>query len=101
MNMDHGNSLEFFRPDHGHEQIDKQQQRNNSDNDVPHKLDSLELLAKTDVEGGYDKEAGHDRDEYQIVHSFFAGPQAPAWSNNATAPLGAIIKMPGQAIKKA
>jgi hypothetical protein len=32
----HSDSLEFFRPKHGHQQIAEQQQRNDADDDVLH-----------------------------------------------------------------
>jgi hypothetical protein len=41
-------SLKFFRPNHGHEQIDKEQQGNDSNDDVPHRY-LLEFIAKTDI----------------------------------------------------
>ena len=47
-------SLEFLRPNHGDEQVDKQQQRDDADDDCFHRL-LLEVVAKAHVERAHDK----------------------------------------------
>jgi len=59
--------LESFRPNHGHEQINKQQQCDDADNGRFHFV-LLELLAKTHVKGAHDKKDNDDPDENEVVH---------------------------------
>jgi hypothetical protein len=59
--------LEFFRPDHGHEQINKKQQCDNPDNGRFHFV-LLQLLAKTDVESARDKKGDDDPNENEVAH---------------------------------
>ena len=65
----HGCSLEFFRPNHGHEQIDEQQQGNDADNDGFHRV-LLQLLAEADVKSAHDKKQNDDASENEVVHRF-------------------------------
>jgi hypothetical protein len=55
----HCRSLEFFRPNHGDEQVRKQQQRDDADNDGFHSI-FLEPFAKADVKRTHEKK--HDDD---------------------------------------
>ena len=60
-------SLEFFRSNHGDEQIDKQQQRDNPNNDCFHVV-LLQLLAKTHVESAEDKKRNDDPKKDEVAH---------------------------------
>jgi len=59
--------LEFFRPDHGREQINKQQERDDTDDDRFHFV-LLQLLAKTHVKSAHDKKSNRDPDENEVAH---------------------------------
>jgi hypothetical protein len=54
--------LEFFRPDHGHEQIDEQQESDDPDNDCFHWI-RLKLLAEAGVKAAHDKKHDDNSDE--------------------------------------
>jgi hypothetical protein len=54
--------LEFLRPNHGHEEVDEQQQRDDSGDDVFHSV-LLQFFAKTDVKSAHNKEGNNDADE--------------------------------------
>jgi len=58
----HNDFSEFFRPNHGHEQIDKQQQGDDGDNDCFHEQ-LLQFFTKADIQAAQDKKYDHDRDE--------------------------------------
>jgi hypothetical protein len=58
----HGRSLEFFRTDHGHEQIDEEQQGDDPDNDGFHCV-LLEFFAEVDVKAAHDKKPNDDADK--------------------------------------
>ena len=53
-----GESSEFFRAQHGDEEVAKQRERDETDDDVFHRVFS-ELLAETDVEAAGEEEARH------------------------------------------
>ena len=63
-------SLEFLRPEHGHEQVSEQQQGGHAHNEVFHRL-LLQLLAEADIHAA-DHEEQH-RDTYidEIIHIRF------------------------------
>jgi hypothetical protein len=58
----HDFGSEFFGPNHCHEQIDEQQQRDDADGDCFHFL-LLQLLAKTHVQRAHDKKGDGDSDK--------------------------------------
>jgi hypothetical protein len=58
----HDRASEFLRPDHGHEQIDEEQQGDDPDNDGFHCV-LLELFAEADVNAAHDKEPNDDADK--------------------------------------
>jgi hypothetical protein len=59
--------LEFFWPNHCHEQINKEQQRDKSDDGGFHLL-LLQPLAKARVERGDDEEHNDNADKNEVVH---------------------------------
>jgi hypothetical protein len=63
----HSRFLEFFRPNHGHEQIDEQQQRDDPDNDGFHCV-LLKFLTEADVKAAHDKKQNDDSGEDEVVH---------------------------------
>ena len=60
--------LEFFRPDHGHEQIHEKQQRYDANNDRFH-LSSLQLLAKHRVQSARQEKRDDYSYEDQVTHT--------------------------------
>jgi hypothetical protein len=68
----HTCSSEFFRPNHGHEQIDEQQQRDDAHNDSFHAV-LLKFLAEADVKTAYGKKQNDDSEEDEVVHYFSFG----------------------------
>jgi hypothetical protein len=54
-------SLKSFRADHGHEQVDEEQQGNDADNDGFHGC--LKLIAETHVESANDEKHDHNADK--------------------------------------
>jgi len=65
-------SSEFFRTDHGHEQIDEEQQGYDRDNDGFHCV-LLEFFAETYVKAANDKKSNDDTDEDYVAHRFSLG----------------------------
>jgi hypothetical protein len=55
-------TLEFFRANHGHEQINKEQQCDDTD-DYRFHFVLLQLLAKAHVESAHDEKGHDDPDE--------------------------------------
>jgi hypothetical protein len=68
----HDRASEFLRPDHGHEQIDEEQQGDDPDNDGFHSV-LLELFAKADVKAAHHKKPNDDADEDEVAHYFSFG----------------------------
>jgi hypothetical protein len=68
----HDQSLEFFRPNHGREQICEEQERNNPDDECFH-LVLLQFLAKADVKCGHNEEEDYGSDENDVGHYFAFG----------------------------
>jgi hypothetical protein len=64
--------LEFFRADHGREQINKQQERDDTDDDRFHFV-LLQLLAKTHVKSAGDEKRNDDTCKNEIAHRFSLG----------------------------
>jgi hypothetical protein len=60
--------LEFFGADHGHKQIDEEQQGDDPDNDGFHCV-LLELFAEANVKAAHDKEPNDDAGEDKVAHS--------------------------------
>jgi hypothetical protein len=60
--------LEFFRPNHCDEQINKEQQRDDRDDGRFH-FELLKLLAKTNVESAHNKKGDNDSDENEVAHT--------------------------------
>jgi hypothetical protein len=60
--------LEFLRSNHGHQQINKEQQRDDADDCRFHSV-LLQFLAKTHVQGAHDKEGDNDPDENEVAHT--------------------------------
>jgi hypothetical protein len=58
----HGRSSKFFRPDHRHEQINEEQQRDDSDNGRFHQV-LLQLFAKAGIKSAADKKDDDDSNE--------------------------------------
>jgi hypothetical protein len=58
----HGRSSKFLGPNHGHEQIDEEQQGDDPDNDGFHCV-LLELFAEADVKAAHDEKPNDDADE--------------------------------------
>jgi hypothetical protein len=63
----HGRSSKFFRPDHRHEQINEEQQRDDSDNDRFHVV-LLQLLAEAGIKTAHDKKQNDDAGKDEIAH---------------------------------
>jgi hypothetical protein len=66
----HDKSSEFLGPNHGHEQVDEQQQSNDARDDGFHRV-LLEFFAKPGVKAADDEEAGDNADKNQITHKTF------------------------------
>jgi len=58
----HGCRSEFFRPNHRHEQITEEQQRDDPDNYSFHGV-LLQLLAEADIKSADDKKDDNDANE--------------------------------------
>jgi hypothetical protein len=65
----HYRFLEFLGPDHGHEQIDEQQQRDDSDDNCSHGV-LLEVVAKTDIKRAGNEKHDHDSNKDEVAHKF-------------------------------
>jgi hypothetical protein len=63
----HGVSLKFFRPDHGREQIDEQQEGDDAHDEVFHGV-LLQFFAEANIIAAADKERDHDCDEDYVIH---------------------------------
>jgi hypothetical protein len=63
----HDQSLEFFRPNHGREQIREEQERDDTDDECFH-LVLLQLLAKADVKCRDNEEEDYGSDENEVGH---------------------------------
>jgi hypothetical protein len=63
----HSDFLEFFGADHGHKQIDEEQQGDDPDNDGFH-CALLEVFAEADVKAAHDEEQNDDSGEDEVVH---------------------------------
>jgi hypothetical protein len=63
----HGRSLEFFWVNHGHEQVDEQQQGNDPDNDGFHFV-FLKFFAEADIKAANDKKSNDDSDKDEVAH---------------------------------
>jgi hypothetical protein len=61
--------LEFFRPDHGHEQVDEQQQGHEARDEVFHD-GFLQFVAATDVKRADHEEESDQSDVKKIRHRF-------------------------------
>jgi hypothetical protein len=59
--------LEFFRSNHGHQQINEEEQRDDAD-DCRFHFVLLQLLAKTHVKSAHDKKGDNDSDENEVTH---------------------------------
>jgi hypothetical protein len=68
----HGCRSEFFRPNHRHEQITEEQQRDDPDNCRFHGV-LLQLLAEAGVKAGHDKKQNDDRSKDEVAHRFSFG----------------------------
>ena len=60
-------SLEFLGPNHGHEEVDEEQQRDDADDDGFH-VSLLEVVAEAHVERAHDKKQNDDSGEDEVVH---------------------------------
>jgi hypothetical protein len=65
----HYRSLEFFRPNHGHEQIREEQECDDPDDECFH-LGVLQPLAKADVKCGHNEEEDDGSAENDVGHYF-------------------------------
>ena len=63
----HSRSLEFFRPNHRHKQVNEEQQRDDSDNNGFH-VRLLQLLAEADVKSAHDKKHNDDCGKDEVAH---------------------------------
>src|SRR5207302_3998870 len=70
----HSGALKFFRPNHGHERIDEQEQGNDAHDEVSHGV-LLQFFAEANVKSGDDEEHDDDSDEEQVTHN---GPPGQA-----------------------
>jgi hypothetical protein len=59
--------LEFFGPNHGHEEVDEEQQRDDRDDNCFHRI-VLEPVAKAHVESAHDEKHDDDADEEEVDH---------------------------------
>ena len=62
------NGLEFFRPDHRHQQVSEEQECNNGRDNGFH-LRALKFVAEANVRGAQEEEQNHGSDESQIAHT--------------------------------
>ena len=60
-------SLKFLGPNHRHEEVNEEQQRNDADDDGFH-VSLLKDVAKAHVERAHDKKQNHDSGEDEVVH---------------------------------
>jgi len=63
----HSHFSEFFGTDHGHEQIDEEQQGDDPDNDGFHCV-LLKFLAEAGVKAAHDKKQNDDSGEDEVAH---------------------------------
>ena len=59
--------LEFFRPSHGHEEVDEEQQRDDRDDNCFHAV-LLKPVAKTHVESAHDEKHDDGANEEEVAH---------------------------------
>ena len=59
--------LEFFRPNHGHEEVDEEQQRDDRDDNCFHGV-PLEPVAKAHVKGAHDEKHNDGSNEDEVAH---------------------------------
>jgi hypothetical protein len=59
--------LEFFGPNHGHEEVDEEQQSDDRNDNCFHGV-LLKPVAKTDVESAHDEKDHDGANEEEIVH---------------------------------
>ena len=60
-------SLKFLGPNHRHEEVNEEQQRNDADDDGFH-VSLLEVVAKAYVERAHDKKQNDDCGKDEVVH---------------------------------
>ena len=79
----HSGALKFFRPNHGHERIDEQEQGNDAHDEVSHGV-LLQFFAEANVKSGDDEEHDDDSDEEQVTHN---GPPGQAQESGVASDL--------------
>jgi hypothetical protein len=94
-------SLEFFRPDHGHQQVNEQQQGNDANDKILHKS-LLSLFAETDIETAHHEKQHYNSNVNQIIHKFtnrlWSLPTS-RWAQLALTPLRRVIKTGALGVK--
>jgi hypothetical protein len=95
-------SLEFLRPEHGHEQVSEQQQGNHAHNKVFHKF-LLQLLAAADIQTADHEKQDGDSDIDKISHMRFTfllkANSIHAMPQVGTAAGGRVIKNDATGVK--
>jgi hypothetical protein len=66
--MSHRESLEFFRPDHGHEEVEEQKQGDEADDDGFHGGGRLEGFAAVGVRTADDEKGQKGGEADEVVH---------------------------------
>jgi hypothetical protein len=84
----HTDSLEFFGPKHGHQQVPEQQESNKAHDDILHRF-LLQFFAKAHVKTAHDKENDDNTDEDQVIHE-----SSPASPGSSRQPIRTANKTP-------
>jgi hypothetical protein len=64
-------SLEFLRPEHGHQQVNEQQQGDHAHDEVFYHGFLLQLLAEADIQAADHKKQHNDSDIDEVRHRLF------------------------------
>jgi hypothetical protein len=87
-------SSEFLRPEHGHQQINEQQQGDHAHDKVFHSL-LLKVFAEADVKGAHEKEHKGDSNEDQVTHNRICGSNAANRTKKLSARWKPMRRVPG------
>jgi hypothetical protein len=77
--------LEFFGPDHGHEEVDEEQQRDDRDDNCFHGV-LLEPVAKAHVKSADDEKQDDGANEEEVVHCLRRDGGFPRTGGEASLP---------------
>jgi hypothetical protein len=77
--------LEFFRPNHGHEEVDEEQQRDDRDDNCFHGV-LLKPVAKAHVKSAHDEKHDDNPNEEEVVHCLRPDEEFPRNRGKANLP---------------